>query len=97
PTPRNDAGAAQSCGLSTARRKSDASLVFRIRVLGGRLPGRDQQPGKLDLRLLGLALNELDQKFPSVAVVEEESHLSPGRRESLIDPRPLDAPCLALS
>ena len=74
-----------------------ASVVLWIRVLGGRLSGRDQQPGKLDLRLLRLPFDEFDQKFPSVAVVEEESHLGPDRWEGLDDTRPLDASCLTLA
>jgi len=75
----------------------DALLVLRIEVLGGRLPSRDQQPRKLGLRLLRLSIDELDQKFPFVAVVEEESHLGPDRRKGLDDTRPLDAPCVSLA
>jgi hypothetical protein len=70
------------------------SFVLWIGVLGRSLSGRHQQPGKLYLRLAGLSLDELDQKFPFVAVVEEESHLGPDRREGLDDARPLDAPSL---
>jgi len=40
-----------------------ALLVLGIGVLGGRLPNRDQQPGKLDLRLLRLSFDELDADF----------------------------------
>ena len=71
--------------------------VLRIWVSGGRLPSRDQQPGKLDLRLLRLSFDELNQKFPFVAVVEEESHLGPERRKGLEDTCPLDAPCVTLA
>jgi hypothetical protein len=39
-----------------------ALLVLRVGVLGGRLSGRDQQPGKLDLWLFRLSFDELDQK-----------------------------------
>ncbi len=66
-------------------------------VLGGRLPSRTQQPGKLDLRILRLSLDELDQKFPFVAVVEEESHLGPDRRKGRDDTRPFDPPCVTLA
>src|SRR5215831_9369671 len=72
-------------------------LVLRIGVLGGRLPSRDQQPRKLGLRLLRPSFDELDQKFPFVAVVEEESHLGPDRRKGLDDTRPLDAPCVSFA
>src|SRR5882724_4452878 len=74
-----------------------ALLVLGIGVLGGRLPNRDQQPGKLDLRLLRLSFDELDQKYPFVAVVEEESHLGPDRRKDLDDTRPFDTPCVTLA
>ena len=96
----------QLCGnCDTTRRLSPedglpakgASLVLRIGVLGGRLPSRDQQPGELDLRILRLSFHERDQKFPFIAIVEEESHLGPDQRKGLDDACPLDAPCVPLA
>jgi hypothetical protein len=74
-----------------------ALFVFGIRILGRRLPGGDRQSGESDLRLLWFSADELDQKHPFVAIVEERTHLRADRRKSLGDTRPLDAPCFILA
>jgi hypothetical protein len=74
-----------------------ALLVLRVGILDGRLPSRTQQPGKLNLRLPRFSFDELDQKYPFVAVVEEKSHLRSDLREGLDDTRPLDASCPTLA
>src|SRR5204863_7863275 len=70
-----------------------ALLVLGVGILDGRLPNRAQQPGKLNLRLPRFSFDELDQKYPFVAIVEEEPHLGSVLRSGLDDARPLDASC----
>src|SRR5215468_9737911 len=74
-----------------------ALLVFGIGILSGRFAGLEQQPREPDLRLLRFPADELDQKHPLVAIVEEKTHLGPDGRKGLDDARPLDAPCTTLA
>jgi hypothetical protein len=65
--------------------------------LGRSFAGGEQQPGEPDLRLLRFSADELDQKHPFVAIIEEKTHPGPDRRENLGDARPLDTPCVILA
>src|SRR5215211_770142 len=77
--------------------RSRASAVLWIAILWRRLSRGYQQPRKLDLRLLRLALDELDEEFPAVAIVEEKSHFRPDRWEGFDHASSLDASCFTLA
>src|SRR5690349_12591038 len=74
-----------------------ASLVVWIGILFGRLASGNEQAWEFDLRLLGFLFDALDEENPFIAVVEEEPHLGPDRREDFGDTRSLNATRLAVA